>query len=60
MWYVSKYEIEDQAMEGNHSFVCMLSIHIIRIYICHHYQIIYNFTCNQHVITIELFMPMKH
>jgi hypothetical protein len=33
MSYVSKYANEDQVMEGNHSFVCTLSIHIIRIYV---------------------------
>jgi len=33
MCYVRKYANEDQAMEGNYSFVCTLSIHMIRIYV---------------------------
>jgi hypothetical protein len=51
MCYVNKYENEEQATEGNHSFVRTSSTHIIT-YICHHYRVIYNFICNQHVITM--------
>jgi hypothetical protein len=57
--YVSKYESEEQTMERN-QFFCMHVEHTHFMYRYHHYQMMYNFTCNQHVITTGLFMRMKH